>query len=122
MVPERFAGTPSAPSPEPLGIQAASTLCWFVGIVTIATAFLLGLPAATGVFGILLVFVNLVAGVAVCIAGYLIRRRRRLGALVVMSAWALPTVVSLLGGQIPRGNYLLLAAMLMLLPNWKHLR
>lgn len=100
----------------------ASTLCWIVGIVTIATTFLLSLPAATGVLGILLVFVNLVAGVAVCIAGYLIRRRRRLGALVVVSAWALPTVVSLLSGQIPRGNFLLLAAMLMLLPNWKHLR
>ena len=97
-------------------------MCWFVGIATIAMALALRLPAATGAVGILLLFVDLVAGVAVCIAAYLLRQRRRLGALIVISAWALPTVVSLLGGQIPRGNYLLLAAMLMLLPNWKHLR
>jgi hypothetical protein len=119
---EQSAGTESAPGLEPLGIQAASTLCWLVGIVTIATTLLLVFPASTGVFGIVLGFVNLVAGVAVCVAAYLIRQRRRLGALVVMSAWAFPTIVSLLVGQVPRGNYLLLAATLMLLPNWKHLR
>lgn len=122
MVAEQSAGAQSASGSEPLGIQAASTLCWFVGIVTIGTALALRLPAANGAFGILQVLLDLVVGATVCIAGYLLRQRRRLGAVIVIAAWALPTVVSVLSGQFPRGNYLLLAAMLMLLPNWKHLR
>jgi hypothetical protein len=122
MNPEREATASPTPAPQPVGIGVASTLCWIIGIVTILTTLALVLPAATGPVGTLQVIVNLAAGVAVCIAGYLVRHRRRLGALIVVAAWALPTIVAVVNGAFPRGNFLLLAAMLMLLLNWKNLR
>jgi hypothetical protein len=107
----------------PAGVRIASTLAWVVGVLTIVGAVAIGVPALTG-FDVTLVpfIVNLLAGIGVCAAAYLVRKQRRVGALLVVLAWALPTIMSLLSHQTPRGgNFLLFAAMLMLLANWKHL-
>ena len=113
-----------APTPLPIGIRVASTLCWIVGVLTILGAFAIGIPAITGFDASLApLAISLIAGVGVCVAALLVRRRRRVGVLLVVLAWALPTVVSLLSHETPRGgNFLLFAAMLALLANWKNLR
>ena len=113
-----------APTPLPIGIRVASTLCWIVGILTILGAFAIGIPGLTGFDASLVpLVITVIAGVGVCVAAYLVRRQRRVGVLLVVFAWALPTVVSLLTHETPRGgNFLLFAAMLVLLANWKNLR
>jgi len=113
-----------ATEPVPTGIRVASTLCWLVGILTILVVAAVAIPPvarspqATGFFA-----VDIAAGVMVCVAGYLVRQRRKVGALLVVLAWALPTVLGFaLGGGPRSGNFLLFVAMIVLLLNWKHLR
>jgi hypothetical protein len=111
-------------APLPTGVRVASTLCWLVGILSILMTIAVGIPAMSGPDGAVVpMVVNLTAGAAVCAAGYLVRQRRKVGALLVVAAWALPTVVSLVGGGGAKpGNFLLFAAMIGLALNWKHLR
>jgi hypothetical protein len=71
---------------------------------------------------VLFVAVNLVAGAAVCLAAVLIRRQRRLGVLVMLLGWALPTVALLLRHQSARGSLLLFLALVFAGANWKHFR
>ena len=112
--------TPDA-TPVPTGVRVASTLCWLVGILSILMAIAVGIPAAGDTVAPMVL--SVAAGAAVCAAGYLVRQRRKVGALLVVVAWALPAVVSLIGGDGAKpGNVLLFAAMIALFFNWKHLR
>jgi hypothetical protein len=112
-----------APTPLPAGIRIASTLCWIVGILTILGAFAIGIPGASGFNSSLVpLVINVIAGIGVCAAAYLVRQRRRLGVLVVVFAWALPTAVAVLSHQPARGSILLFGALLLLAANWKYLR
>jgi len=115
--------TPDAP-PVPTGVRVASTLCWLVGILSILMAIAVGIPATSGPDATVVpMLVSVAAGIVVCVAGYLVRQRRKVGALLVVAAWALPAVVSLIGGDGAKpGNGLLFAAMIGLFLNWKHLR
>ena len=117
---------PSAPGaaspPIPLGVRVASTLCWIVGALTILVNLAVGIPAISAGGSVLFVAVNLVAGAAVCLAAVLIRRQRRLGVLVMLLGWALPTVALLLRHQSARGSLLLFLALVFAGANWKHLR
>lgn len=66
---------------------------------------------------------NVAVGVVVCVAGYLVRQRRKVGALLVVAAWALPTLISVLnGGGAKPGSIFLFAAMIGIALNWKHMR
>jgi len=109
-------------APAPAGVRIASTICWVVGVLTILVTLAIGIPALSSGGGLLFVSVNLVAGAAVCVAAVLIRRQLRLGVLVMLLAWALPTIVSVLNHQSPRGSLLLLVALLFAGANWKHFR
>jgi hypothetical protein len=117
---------PSAPGAAsvlvPIGVRIASTLCWIVGILTILVNVAVGIPAISAGGSLLFVAVNLVAGGAVCLAALLIRRQRRLGVLVMLLGWALPTLVLLLNHQSARGSFLLFVALVFAVANWKHLR
>src|SRR3954469_13483234 len=101
-------------TPLPTGVRVASTLCWLVGILSILMALAVGIPAMSNADGgVVPMVVNLIAAVTVCVAGYLVRQRRKVGALLVVAAWALPTAVSLIdGGGAKPGNFLLFAAMI----------
>ena len=112
------------PAPIPTGIRVASTICWLVGVLTIGIAFAIGIPAAQGPDGSFAPFaINVLAGLAVCAAGYLVRQQRKVGALLVVLAWATPALIGLATGTGARGgSFLLFAAMLALFANWKHLR
>jgi hypothetical protein len=111
-------------APIPAGIRVASTICWLVGIVTILIAFAVGIPAARGAGGSMsAAVISALAGLMVCAAGYLVRQRRKSGALLVVLAWAAPGIIGLANGTGARGgSFLLFAAMVALLLNWKHLR
>jgi hypothetical protein len=115
---------PSQPVPaqSPAGVRIASTLCWVVGVITILVALAVGVPAVGSGAGQVFLAVNLLAGAAVCLAAVLIRRQRRSGVLVMVFAWALPTVVALLNHQSARGSFLLFVALLFAGANWKHFR
>ena len=113
----------TTPTPLPAGIRIASTLCWIVGILTILGAFAIGIPRVTGFnTSVVPLAINVIAGIGVCAAAYLVWQRRRLGVLVMLLAWAVPTVVSLIGHEPARGNFLLFGALLLLGANWKNLR
>jgi hypothetical protein len=85
-------------------------------------ALAVGIPAVSSGGGALFLAVNLVAGGAVCVAAVLIRRQRRLGVLVMLLAWALPTIVAVLRHQPVRGSLFLFVALLFAGANWKHFR
>jgi hypothetical protein len=112
----------SRPSPPqvPTGVRVASTLCWVVGVLTILAAFAVGIPALSAGGGGLYLGVSLAAGLGVCVAAVLIRRQLRLGVLIMVLAWALPTAVALLNHQSARGSLLLFVALLFAGANWKH--
>jgi hypothetical protein len=114
----------TVPASIPTGIRVASTICWIVGILSIGIAFAIGIPAAQGPDGSFVpLVINLLAGLAVCAAGYLVRKQRKLGTLLVVLAWATPALIGLATGTGARGgSFLLFAAMLALFANWKHLR
>ena len=116
--------TPSQPadasSPAPTGVRIASTICWVVGILTMLVTIAIGIPTLRVPGGPLFFGVNIVAGAAVCVAAILIRRQRRLGVLIVLLAWAVPTLVTVLNHKAPRGSLLLLVGLLFVGANWKH--
>ena len=121
-IPSQPSDSKASPSQAPTGVRIASTLCWVVGILTILVALAVGIPAMSSAGGALFLTVNLLAGGAVCAAAVLIRRQRRLGVLVMLFAWALPTVVAVLNHQPVRGSLFLFVALLFAGANWKHFR
>jgi hypothetical protein len=116
----------TAPVPSttsaPTGVRIASTLCWVVGILTILAALAIGIPALSSGAGQLFMAVNVAAGAIVCVAAVQIRRQRKVGVLLLVLAWAIPTVVALIQHLPVRGSLLLLVALLFAAANWKHFR
>ena len=113
---------PSLTGLPPTGVRIASTLCWLVGVFTIVAALAIGIPAISSGAGLAFIAVNVVAGALVCVAGVQIRRQRKIGVLLMLIAWAIPTVVALVQGLPVRGSLLLFVALLFAAANWKHLR
>jgi len=107
----------------PTGIRVASTLSWIVGVLTILVSLPLGMLASGRPrVSVLPFLIYALAGSAVCVGAYLVRRQRRLGALLVVLAWGSPTVIALLSHQTPAtGSFLLFVAVLLIAANWKHL-
>jgi len=114
---------PSTPAAQaPAGVRIASTLAWVVGILTILIAFAIGIPAISSGAGLLFIVINVIAGAIVCVAAVQIRRQRRMGVLLLLIAWAIPTVVALVQHLPVRGSLLLFVALLFAGANWKHFR
>src|SRR6185503_1955241 len=88
----------------PAGVRIASTICWIVGVLTILVGVAIGIPAISSGAGLLFIAVNGGAGVIVCIAAVQIRRQRKLGVLLMLVAWAIPTVVALVQRLPVRGS------------------
>ena len=115
----------TAPPPViPTGVRVASTLCWIVGAGTFLIALAVGIPGLSGPDASPLpLIINGCVGLAVCGAAMLIRRQRRIGVLVLVLAWATPTVIALFEKQPATGGPLLIIVALLLVgANWKHLR
>jgi hypothetical protein len=103
-------------------VRLASTLCWVVGVLTILAALAIGIPAISSGAGLAFIGVNVLAGVIVCVAAIQIRRQRKLGVLLMLVAWAIPTVVALAQHLPVRGSLLLFVALVVAAANWKHFR
>ena len=113
----------TAPSAQiPAGVRIASTLCWVVGVLTILVGVAIGIPAISSGAGLLFIAVNVGAGVIVCVAAVQIRRQRKLGVLLMLVAWAIPTAVALVQHLPVRGSLALLVALLFAGANWKLFR
>ena len=113
----------TAPGAEiPSGVRMASTLCWVVGVLTILAALAIGIPAISTGAGVLFIAVNVLAGLIVCVAAVQIRRQRKLGVLLMVVAWAIPTVVALVQHLPVRGSLALFVALVIVVANWKHFR
>ena len=110
------------PIQAPAGVRIASTLCWIVGVLTILAALAIGIPAIASGAGLLFIVVNVLAGAIVCVAAVQIRRQRKFGVLLMLVAWAIPTVAALVQHLPVRGSLLLFVALLFAGANWKHLR
>jgi hypothetical protein len=115
---------PQDNSALPFGLHVASILCGVVGLMSIAGAFALGIPAlqhsrlAVVSFG-----ANLVAASSVCAAGILLRRQSRAAAWLLGVTWLLPILVALaLGSRLRFGGFLLLLATLTVAVHWRYLR
>jgi len=120
--PSQPANPPTQAAQAPAGVRIASTLCWVVGVVTILAALAIGIPAISSGAGLLFIVVNVLAGAIVCVAAVQIRRQRKIGVLLMLVAWAIPTVVALVQHLPVRGSLLLFVALLFAGANWKHLR
>jgi hypothetical protein len=120
--PSQPASPPSQSSQTPTGVRIASTLCWVVGVFTILAAIAIGIPAISSGAGLLFIGVNVLAGAIVCVAAVQIRRQRKVGVLLMLVAWAIPTLVALVQHLPVRGSLLLFVALLFAGANWKHFR
>ena len=120
--PAQPSSPPSQTALAPTGVRIASTLCWIVGVFTIVVALAIGIPAISSGAGLAFITVNVLAGSIVCVAAIQIRRQRKIGVLLMLVAWAIPTVVALAQGLPVRGSLFLFVALLFTAANWKHFR
>ena len=66
--------------------------------------------------------VNVGAALIVCIAAIQIRRQRKLGVVLMLLAWVIPTILAVVQHRSVRGSLLLFLALLFAGANWKHFR
>jgi hypothetical protein len=118
----------AAETSVPVGVRVASTLCWIVGALTMLVALVVGILALSRPASVVPPLTYLLAGAAVCVGAHLVRRQRRLGALLVVAAWAIvlvwvtPALSDLLSDRAaPAGWGLLFVAVLLVSANWKQL-
>jgi hypothetical protein len=116
---------PASPATRPpTSLLVASTLVWLVGILTCLITTAIGIPAMQGAGVPALPLVSsLVLGLMLCVAGFQLRRRRRLGVYFVLLALlvvGLGRIVLHTPGSAGFG--LALVVLLLGLLNWKELR
>ena len=112
----------SAASP-PFGLRVAASLCAVVGVLSVFGALAVSLPlVGHDPRSWLPLTVNLAAAFLMCAAAVLTWRKRRLGVACVVLAWALPTLVNLLGGApLHAPSLLMVLALVTLAGNWHEL-
>jgi hypothetical protein len=112
-----------ASAKPPLALRIAAGLCAVVGMLSVFAAIALGAARHTANSVAWIVFgSNLTAALLMCAAAAQTWRARKIGTLFVVLAWAVPTVMSLLLGQSPRGPSLLMVlALIVLASNWREL-
>ena len=105
----------------PMPLRVAATLCLVIGLLSLVAAIAVSVPLARSPDGSWLpLALNVLPAVLVLIAAGFIWRRRKLGVLLLVLGWAVPTGFALLGGGVPRGpSILLVVVLLTLASNWK---
>lgn len=89
------------------------------GVLSLGVGLALAIPEGDVVSVVLVLF----SGGLVLAGAFLIRKRKRLGVLAMAIAWAVPSLRSIIAGEIPRGpGLLLLLALITVASSWKELR
>jgi lipopolysaccharide export LptBFGC system permease protein LptF len=112
--------TSSKPSTK---LLVASTLAWFAGILNLLVVVAVGIPqvALHGRLALLFV-VDAVLAVGLCVAGYLLRKRRRTGGVLAVSITALFTVINVVVARaLSVGAVMMVATLVLVLLAWKEL-
>ena len=105
-------------------LLVASTLAWLAGILQILIAVAVGWPqiALHGRLPLLFLGEGLF-GIALCVAGYLLRKRRRAGGIVATVALGATVLVHLATGTLlSAGTGITLLVLVLVLMTWGELR
>jgi len=111
---------PGRPSLAPV---VASTLAWLLGVLELLSAVAISIPQiAAGVLPVV-PFGLALLGALSCTAGYLLRKRRRLGGIIALALVAFSVVSRVLNGSAISVDFAVILALLVLvLVAWKELR
>lgn len=104
-------------------LLVASTLAWLAGVLNFLVVLAVGIPqiALHGRLALLFV-VDAVLAIALCAAGYLLRKRRRIGGILAVSITALFTIINVLMARIVNvGTVIMLATLVLVLTAWREL-
>ena len=116
----------SAPAPPTRSTKllVASTLVWLAGIVEILIAFAVGFPQYAKGFGFPTVFVaEGVLGVLLCIAGFELRKRRKVGGVIAAVAVTASVLNHVLAGTLMSvGTGITLVALVLVVSTWRELQ
>jgi hypothetical protein len=105
-------------------LLVASTLAWLAGILQLLIAFAVGWPqvALHGRLPLLILGDGLF-GIALCVAGYLLRQRRKVGGIVASVALSATVLVHLAAGTlVSAGTGIALLVLVLVLMTWTELR
>jgi hypothetical protein len=117
------APTSEAPPPASTKLLVASTLCWLAGILQVLVAVAVGIPqvAMHGRLPLLILAEGLF-GIVLCVAGYLLRKRRKAGGIVATSALGASVVVHVATGSLLSvGTGMTLVVLILVLVTWREL-
>ncbi len=114
----------SAPPRPSTKLLVASTLAWLAGVLQVLIAVAVGWPrvALHGRLPLLIIGEGLF-GILLCVAGYLLRKRRRAGGIVATVAVAASVTNHVLTGTlISAGTGMALVVLVLVLTTWGELR
>ena len=112
--------TPSRPSTK---LLVASTLAWLAGVLNLLVVVAVGIPqiALHGRLASLLIL-DAALAIGLCVAGYLLRKRRRTGGILAVAITALFTVVNIAVARVLNvGTGMMVATLVLVLLAWKEL-
>jgi uncharacterized membrane protein len=104
-------------------LALASTLAWLLGALDLVGAAVISVPLIAAGMMPLIPLGLAVLGALSCTAGYLLRKRRRLGGIIALGLAAFSIVSRALNGSLLSVEFAVVLAMLVLvLVAWKELR
>ena len=115
------AAVPSRPSTK---LLVASTLAWLAGILQVLIAVAVGWPQIALHAGLpLIILAEGAFGVALCLAGYLLRKRRRVGGIIAAVALAATVIAHFTTGTLlSAGTGITIVVLLLVLATWGELQ
>jgi hypothetical protein len=114
---------PAAPPKPSTKLLIASTLAWLAGLLGFLVVVAVGIPqiALHGGLPLLIALDGLLA-IALCVAGYLLRKRRKAGGILAAGVFGLSGVSHLLSHTLMTVGFgLTLITLLLVLSAWKEL-
>ena len=114
----------SVPPRASTKLLVASTLAWLAGILQVLIAFAVGWPQIALHGGLpLLILGEGLFGILLCVAGYLLRKRRKLGGILATAALGASIVIHLVTGTLlSAGTGITLLVLLLVLATWGELQ